>query len=262
MPVGRSGSRLSFELRAPIEVRLLVEVRTNDHAGRGVHLAVPVAHGARLGHRLWRAADEVLRLARLDPKMRRKVRKVGDDGHVGRLRACGGERFVHGPIEVRNDRYHHVRSGLAPVPPQAAGHRAVAQANESLQQLEFLREPDAPAALQARVVEVFPVHARGLQKHIFGIENFYQIDEPNLPRPALRADDGLERRSSGTMSASRVEVNQVDAFVGGRVVHFRMSSGYGTAVVYANRAGKGAARRLPDSLTLVGNATFQFIEMM
>src|SRR5882757_597838 len=58
-------------LGAPIAARFLVEVRPHDHAGRGVNLARPIAQRACLRHRFAGTAYEMLRLARLDPKVRR-----------------------------------------------------------------------------------------------------------------------------------------------------------------------------------------------
>ena len=132
MPVGRSGSSPSLTSSARRSMDDCgVEVRPEDHARDAMHPILAVAQGARLGGRLGRAADEMLRLPRLDPEVRRIIREIGEHGHVGDARPGAHDSFVHRPIEVRNERDHEVRPGLAPMPPQPARHGAVAQADQA-----------------------------------------------------------------------------------------------------------------------------------
>jgi hypothetical protein len=102
---------------------------------------------------------------------------------------------------------------------QPAHHRRVGQADERLQELQLLRHSDAPAARQPRVIEILPIHAGGLQEHIFRIEKAHEIDQPHLPRPSLFADDRLQSRRGGAMPAARVEVQKIDGLHRVRVIH-------------------------------------------
>jgi hypothetical protein len=61
---------------------------------------------------------------------------------------------------------------------QLGGEGFVAQPNERLQELQFLSQPQGPAARQARVVVLLGLHPRGLAEHITGIEYLEQIHEP------------------------------------------------------------------------------------
>ena len=81
------------------------------------------------------------------------------------------------------------------------------QADQRLQKLEFLRQPQAPPARQAGVVQILPFHAHGLAEHVLGIEDLHQVDEAQLPWPSLFADDGFEGECGGAMAAAGVEIN-------------------------------------------------------
>ena len=225
-PVGRSGSRVELaQLRAAIDLDLRVEIRADDHPGGQVHALRAVAERARLRGRLGRAADEVLSLPRLDPEVRRIVREIGEQGDVGHVRGERGDRLVHRAVEVRDERNHHVGPGLAPVAPQPARHGSMAHANGRLQELELLREADAPAARETVVVDVLPVHARGLAEHILGIEHLHEIDEAYLPGALFRADHGLQGRRGRAMPSPRIEIDQIDCSCHGpRAMHWLSSS--------------------------------------
>ena len=97
----------------------------------------------------------------------------------------------------------------------------MAEADERLQQLQFLREADAPAAGEPGVVDVLPVHARGLAEHILGIQHIHEVDADAPARgAALLADDRLERRRGRAMPAARIEIDQVDCSCHGeRAMH-------------------------------------------
>jgi hypothetical protein len=57
----------------------------------------------------------MLILAGFDPEMRRQIGEIREDGDIRRCRPGGGERAVHGAIEVGNERDHEVGLGPAPV---------------------------------------------------------------------------------------------------------------------------------------------------
>jgi hypothetical protein len=92
---------------------------------------------------------------------------------------------------------------------------AVAQANERLKDLQFLREAQRPAALQARIIIVLGQHARGLVEHSARIQHLEQVHEPDPPRPRLIPQYTLERHGGRPVSPTGVEIHQIDALQAG-----------------------------------------------
>ncbi len=170
-----------------------VEVGSDDHAGDAMNPVGAVAHRVGLGDGLVGAANEVLGLIGFDPEVRRQVREVGEYGDVGRAGTSELQRGVHGAVEVRDERDDEVGFSLAPVTPQAVGDAGVAEADHGLQELELLREPQAPAAGEAGVVEILPFHAHGLAKQVLGVQDFHDVDEAHGPGARLITDHGVER---------------------------------------------------------------------
>ena len=103
-------------------------------------------------------------------------------GSCGRAAA---ECLIHGAIEIRHQRDHQVRLGPLPMAAQLADQGLMAQPDQRLQDAQFLRQPQSPAARQAHVVVVLRLHAGGSAKHILRIEDFEQIDQPDVPGRAF-----------------------------------------------------------------------------
>ena len=147
-------------------------------------------------------------------------------------------------------------TGLAPVALQPPGHRAAAEADDRLQELELLREAGAPAARQASVVDVLPLHPRGLAEDILRIEDFHQVDETHLPRSALLANDRLERRGGGPMSAARIEIDQVDCLHRARAMRHVLGClgrKHGRGILHCQREHRMKGAR-PTALVRADNA--------
>jgi len=197
---------------APIDMDLTVEIRPNDHAGCRVDVLLLAAHGARLRKRARSAADQVLRLFGFDPKMRRKIGEIGHHGQIRNARQDLRQCLVHDPVEVGNQRNHDVRPGFAPMLAQLLGDGFMAEPDQRLQQLEFLRETQCPAACEPLIVIILRVHSRGLAKHALGVEHLEQVDEAHAPGPILFADHRLECGRRGPVAAAGVEINQIDRF--------------------------------------------------
>ena len=56
----------------------------------------------------------------------------------------------------------------------------MAQPDQRLQDLQFLPQPQGPAAGQTGIVVVFGLHAGGLAEHVPRIEDFEEIDQPHV----------------------------------------------------------------------------------
>ena len=187
---------------------------SHDHAGRGVNLRPAVAHGVRLGHRFRRAADEMLRLSGFDPEMRRQIGEIRHHGDVRRARSGAQERLVQSAIEVRDQRDHHVRTGAPPVAPQPVGHPLMAEPDHRLQELQFLRQAEAPAAGQAGVVQILRIHPNVLEQ-AFGIETSIKFTRRTCHgRPCSRMTV-LEGEAAERWPPPCVEIHQFDGFQAG-----------------------------------------------
>jgi len=108
-------------LGTPVEGRGPVEIRSDDHAGGPVDARIVVARRAGLRDGLRRAANQMLRLQRFDPKMRRRIGEVREDGDIGNPRPGSGQRLIHGAIEIRHQRHHEIRLGSLPMTRQLRG---------------------------------------------------------------------------------------------------------------------------------------------
>jgi len=198
------------QFRLAIPGRGTVEIWVDDHSRGGMDTARITAHRQRLRDGARGSADRVLRLTRFDPEMRRKVSEVGQHRGVGNRRRQCRRGLVHRAIEIRNERDDQVGAAATPVHAQLLDQRPVAQADQRLQYLQFLRESQRPAACQPLVVVILRIHAGGLAKHALRVEHFEQIHRPHMPGAILLEHDLPQRQSRGTMPAAGVEINEID----------------------------------------------------
>ena len=150
--------RMQAELhpfRTAVNLQGPIEVGADDHARGHVQLPLGIARGAGLCQCCGRAADNMLLLCVLDPKVRWKVRHVGHDGHVRYTGQCSRKTLIHHAVEIGNQRDDHIGFGAQPMLSEAPMHRCIAEPDESLQQHQFLAHANGPAAGQALVVQIF-----------------------------------------------------------------------------------------------------------
>ena len=100
----------------------------------------------------------------------------------------------------------------AQVAAQLADQGFMAEANQGLQNAQLLGQAQSPPSSQPHVIVVFRFDAGGSAKYILGIQDFEEIDETNMPTPVLLADRHLERGCGRALSASGVDVNEIDGF--------------------------------------------------
>src|ERR1700722_9071972 len=106
-----------------------------------------------------------------------------------------------------------------PVALQRGAQGSVAESYERLQQLQFLTQPQCPAAGQTRVVILFGLHPGRLAEHVARIEYFEGIDETHGPRQSLLANRRVQRPRRRTMPAAGIEIYQLDGLHGGGILH-------------------------------------------
>jgi len=106
---------------SPIDARASVEIRSYDHSGSPMDSCIVVTRSAGLRDGLLRAANQVLRLQRFDPKMRRRIGEVREDGDIRDPWPCGGQCLIHGAVEIRHQRNDEIRLGSLPITRQLRG---------------------------------------------------------------------------------------------------------------------------------------------
>jgi len=82
----------------------------------------------------------MLGLMRFDPKVRRRIREIRHDRHIGGIRPRRGQSLEHGAVEIRHQRNHQIRLSGSPVTLQLSRQGFVTQANKRLQELQFLTQ--------------------------------------------------------------------------------------------------------------------------
>ena len=215
----------SAHLVGTVQHGCFVKLGADDHAAGGVHPLGGVTQLKRLRRRACAAADEVLRLAPLNPEMRGDVGQVGERGDVRHARQGAGQALEHRAVEVGHQRHHQIGLGLQPVLLQGLDQRRVAQPDEALQDLELLRRADGPAARQAFVVPILGRAAGHLAKTVLGVEHIEQVDQPHTPRAVVPRQRRLQRQRRGAVAAAGIEIDQIDG--GGHGVWGGLGWGHG-----------------------------------
>ena len=98
-------------------------------------------------------------------------------------------------VEVGHQRDHQVGLGARPMGRQRAQQRRVSQADPALQQLEFLRQAERPAALQAQVVELLGVEPHEAAELACGSSTRGQVDQAHGARSSLLAITACSARA-------------------------------------------------------------------
>ena len=96
------------------------------------------------------------------------------------------------------------------MPAQLTDQGFVAQANQHLQDAQFLCQAQGPAAREPHVIVIFRLDAGGSAKYVLRIEDFEQIDQPDLPVFALLANRHLEGDGGGAMPSARIDVHEIN----------------------------------------------------
>ena len=196
--------------RPAIELKLAIKARVDDHPGGLVNARFVQNRSARLGYGARGSANEVLRLIGLDPKVRREIRQVGENGRIGNFGVGERRSLIHGAVEIGHHGDDQIGLRRLPMPAQLTYQGFVAQTNEHLQDTQFLRQAQGPAAREPHVIVVFRLDPGGSAKYILRIEDFEQIDQPDLPVFVLFANGRLEGDGGGAMPSSRIDVHQID----------------------------------------------------
>ena len=187
-----------------------IEVRSDHHAAGRMDARRVATGAARLLERARGPAHDVLRQPGLDPKVRWMVGQVGQHRRIRHARQRALQALAQRAVEVRDQRHDQVGLGLEPVLLQDLQEPAVREADHSLQQLQFLREAQRPAAREPQVVVVLRRDTGQLLELALPIDDVDEVHEAHVPRPSLRGDHVGERPGRGAMAAAGIEVDQVD----------------------------------------------------
>src|SRR5258708_22235186 len=98
------------------------------------------------------SCNDVLFFDRFNPKTRRKIGQVRDDGHERPRAIHARPAFVNLAVEMRNDRDKKVRWIISPILLEQIHERLVTEPNGPLQQAEKISAAESPAVLQKNLV--------------------------------------------------------------------------------------------------------------
>jgi hypothetical protein len=157
------------------------------------------------------AADEILILT-LDPKVRWIIRDVGENGDQRYAGQGAPEAFAERSVKIRHQRDHQVRPALTPQLLQHPHLLAVKQANHQVHAGSELRRTEGPAFLEHQIVKVLHAQAGELAENVDRIQEFLQIDQPDIEEAALSFDDALQRIGGRAMAAAGVEEDEIEPF--------------------------------------------------
>jgi len=123
-----------FAQRDGIGIVRRVEIRSQDHAGGAEDVRGVVAERTSLLRGALGSGNNVLLLYRLNPKARREIGKVGDQGDKRPARINLAPTLAEFAIEMRNDRNEQVGGLFAPELFEQAHDLAMEGADGHLQQ--------------------------------------------------------------------------------------------------------------------------------
>ena len=102
-------------LRGAIQIRRGMKPRVQNHPRGSQNPVARYPQHLRLSDGAVRSADQVLLLA-FDPEMRRVIGDIGQNGHERPAGAGPREGLPEGPVVMRDERDHHLRRMIPPVP--------------------------------------------------------------------------------------------------------------------------------------------------
>src|SRR6266566_3908829 len=147
-----------------------------------------MTHRAGLLCGFFRAGNDVLFFDRLNPKTRRQIRQVGDNGNERPARINMRPTLANLTIKMRDH-----------------GNKKV-------------RAAEGPPVLQKNVVLLLDADAGQLPEHVEAVGDILELYQTDPPIPGLLGNDGLERNRRVAMPSSRVVVDDKD------FLHFRDSA--------------------------------------
>src|ERR1700734_2222055 len=133
----------------------------------------------RLRNGTRRAANEILPLVTLDPKVLGKIRNVGEDCDKRAPGTSTIEAFAKCPVKMRHERHNHPRLRFLPMALEQADSGAMITSDYELQHLHELRAAQSPAGPQHGVIEVLNSNARMFLQDIQFVEKLLEICEAN-----------------------------------------------------------------------------------
>ncbi len=208
------GGQAGFEAKAAafrslVDVDGLVELRAEDHAGSAKNAIFGVTKLSRLLDGAIGTANEALRLA-FDPEVGRVVGYVGEDGDIGGGGAGGAKAVEEDAVEVGDDGDDEVGPGGSPVVLENADGRVVVQADNPVNDFEYLCSAEGPAFGEHAVVEILQPYSGDFTENIERIEQFLKVDQAHLPGTILIAANGAERIRCGAMPAPSIKIDEID----------------------------------------------------
>src|SRR5579883_945337 len=158
--------------------------------------------GARLLHRLFRTANHMLILNRLNPKMRREIRNVRNQSRKRPPRMSQFPCLCNLPIEMRNHGNQQISVIFSEIIHQQAHQRPVKNPDRCLQHTQQLRRAQRPPISQQRVVLFLNADPGQLAQHIQTVGKLLKLHKFHLPSAILLGNNRLQRHRRVSMSAA------------------------------------------------------------
>src|SRR5215469_6551068 len=170
-----------------------------------------MAYRAGLLCGFFRAGDDVLFFDGFNPKTRRKIREVRDDGSQRPAGVHLCPTLANLAVEMRDHRNKQVRGILAPVFFKQIYQPFVEEPNSGLKKAQKIPTAKRPPVLQKNVVLLLDANARQLPEHVEPVREVLELQETDPPIPRLLGNDGLQCNGRVSMSSSRVVVDDKDS---------------------------------------------------